>query len=782
MIRIHTLGGCHVTRDGVRIEALTGQRKGLALLSLLAAAGERGVSRDVLVASLWPESDEERGRTSLRQLVHALRGQLAQPELVLSTAELRINQAVASSDVADFRSADEQGNADAAVALYHGPFLDGFHLKGADEFERWAAAERSVLAGRMSRLLERLAVDAAGRGDGRAAVDWWRRLVTSEPLSARATVGLMRALDAAGERGAALQHARVHAALVRQEVDGAPDATVTELAERLRSTAPQGSGAEKPDQAVRPAREETSATVRASTPADQAETRQDIPRRPSTPSRWGWMALAVALVFVVAVATFAGRAQVRRSPGVRAADAAAGVAPSVAVLPFVNTSGDPANEPLSDGLTDELIGALGRVPGLRVAGRTSVFALEGQRLDLRALGDTLGVSHVVEASVRRQDSQVKVTAQLVDVAANAILWSDTYDRSMTDVFAMQEEIAQSIVAALRVRLVGGAATVLVGRATRDPTAYELYLRGRHIFYTRSDRDATRQAARYFEAAVARDPDYARAHAGLADVYTRLAVFGFGQPREEFARAKLAARRALALDSTLAEAHTALAHALCVADFDLRGAERAFRRATALDPGYVFARLPFAICLMGAGRFGEAIAQLDTARATDPLAPAPSNVLGRVYVNARQPALAIRHLTQALELSPQMDLAYQQLGHAYLQQGRYDEAVEALRRAAALSGPRDSAHLAYAYAIAGRRHEAERIVRTLAASSSRRYVPPAHMALAYVGLQNADAAFEWLDRAFAERASLISLRVEPGFTPLHADPRWEQLLGRMRLQP
>lgn len=467
------------------------------------------------------------------------------------------------------------------------------------------------------------------------------------------------------------------------------------------------------------------------------------------------------------------RPPLRRRPG----------RPSSPWLPFVNTSGEPANEPLSDGLTDELIGALGKVPGLQVIGRTSAFALKGKTLDVRAVGDTLGAGRVVEATVRRAGDRIKVTAQLVDAGDGAVLWSDGYDRPLADVLAVQEEIARSIVAALRMRLAGTRSGVPAARATDDPDAYELYLRGRHIFYTRPDRDGIMQAARYFRRALERDPSHARAHAGMSDVHTRLAVFGFGRPKEEFARAKAAAHRALALDSTLAEAHVSLAHARCVADFDWRGAERGFRRAVTLDPSFTFARVPFAICLMSEGRFVEAVAQLDTARASDPLAPAPSSVLGRVHVAARRPELAIRHLREVLELNPQMDLAHQQLGHAYLLQGRHAEAIAALERAAALNGARDSAHLAYGYAVAGQRARAEGIVGALVASTSRRYVPPFHLALAYAGLGDADRAFRWLDRGLDERGSFMNgVKVTPAFDGLHGDARWPRLLGRMGLRP
>jgi DNA-binding SARP family transcriptional activator len=236
MLRLHTFGGCLLTRDGARVDALSGQRRALALLAVLGAAGERGVSRDTLVGQLWPESDDEHARTSLKQLVRSVRSRLDTPELLLGSAELRLNPDLVTADVAEFRAALTRGDQEAAAALYAGAFLDGFFLRGADPFERWVAAERAALAQDFARVLEALAERASANGDVRAAVESWRRLASADPLNARAVLGLMRALDVAGERAAALQHARVYEQLVREELDAAPEPAVTALVERLRRT------------------------------------------------------------------------------------------------------------------------------------------------------------------------------------------------------------------------------------------------------------------------------------------------------------------------------------------------------------------------------------------------------------------------------------------------------------------------------------------------------------------------------------------------------------------
>ena len=776
MLQLYTFGGCHLMRDGVRLDALSTQKMGLALLAMVSASGERGVSREKVLAALWTDSDDERARTSLRQLVHALRTQLAEPDLLLPSAELRLNPAVITSDVTTFREALTKRDPEVAAALYTGPFLEGFHLRTSDGFERWSDSERAALTELAAQALSGLAEQAMKNGDPHRAVELCRRLANIDPLSARYATKLMTALEAAGERAAALQHARVYESLIRQ-MDATPDVAVTELATRLKNAAPTAALV-----VARPS------IVADSPPPAAATTTQIVPVVASpVPPKSSFFRTLLLTGGVLAIAWLSiSVVQRNRRATAQTADrppSSTTPAMSVAVLPFANTSGDPANEPLSDGLTDELIGALGKVPGLKVAGRTSAFALKGKALSVRAVGDTLGVATVVEASVRRANDRIKVTAQLVRVADNVVLWTESYDRTLTDVFAVEEGIARAIVAALRVRLVGSVDSALARRATADPQAYDLYLRGRHIFNTRPDREGSIRAVGYFEQATTRDSSYARAFASLADAHTRMAVFGFGEPRAEFARAKIAANRALSLDSTLAEAHAALAHMMFVSDFNFGGAEIAFRRAIALDPGYTFARVTFAICLLSEGRFAQAIAQLDSARVTDPLAVAPAVVLGRVFVAAGQPDRAIQQLTQVLELNPQLDLAYQQLGHAYLQKRMYPAAITAMQRAAALSGIRDSAHLAYAYAASGARTVAQQIVTNLVNSSGARYVPPYHIALAYAGLGDTDVAFEWLDKAYAQRASFMSgVKVEPGFDGLRRDMRWSLLLRKMGLEP
>ena len=454
---------------------------------------------------------------------------------------------------------------------------------------------------------------------------------------------------------------------------------------------------------------------------------------------------------------------------------------SVAVLPFANTSGDSADEHFSDGLTDELIGTLSKVRGLKVTGHTSAFALKDRGLTVRTIADTLGVATVLEGSVRRVGDRLKVTAQLVSADDNGVVWSEAYDRELKDVFAVQEEIARAIVGALSPTLRGRTGPVAAIQP-RDLATYELYLEGRYFLGRRTSRDL-RRAADYFEQAVARDPAYPQAYAGLADARMLLVLLADGPPRENVPLARAAAATAIRLDSTLAEAHATLGNLREAFDWDARGADEESALAIALDPSYATAHLYRGINLLNRGRFEDALAELAVARTLDPLSAPVRMQLGRAYVSAHRSDDAIAILLAAIELNPQFAAAHVQLGEAYLQRGKPAEALVAFRRAVALSGARDSANLAYALAMTGQRGAAKDVLRALVAAPRRSYVPPVPMAKAYVALNDPDAAFAWLERGYDERAAQMrTIKVTPGFDPLHADPRWVPLLRRIGLEP
>lgn len=718
MLYIRTFGGCHVERDGVRLDELSGQRRALALLALLATAGPSGISRESVTALLWPDSDDARARSSLKQLVRSIRKDLCLPDLLLGGAELRLNPVRAATDVGEFRDAIERRDYDAAVAVYGGSFLSGFRLRRAEEFERWTDEVRASLAREFARALEMVAEEAGRRGDTRRSVDAWQRLARAEPLDARAAVGLMRALDAAGEQSAALRHGRAFQSLIRAELGTDADPSVAELVARLLRHSPNGG---------------SSAAARVDAVDDQSATGASVPMR------------------------------------------------TLAVLPFANTSGDDSDDHFSDGLTDELIGTIGKIDGLTVTGRTSSFAFKGKAIDFRAVAESLHVGVVLEGSVRRAGDRLKIGAQLVRVDDGAVMWSEIYDRDAQDIFAVQEEIARSIAGALRVRLApSDAARTRV--STGDLVAHELYLKGQY-FQNRVTVEDLRRAAGYFDQAIARDPSFARAHVGLADAYLLLTVLEGGREEHNIARAREALSRALALGNTLAEAHTSLASMLFAFDWDWTAAARAFERAVALDAAYGLAHPRYGLFLMYQGRLGQAQEVLERARTVDPLAPSSNMNLGRLHVSAGRPEVAVPLLEAAVELNPRLAIAHEHLGYAYLQLGRHDEALAAFRVVASVDGARGATRLAYALAMTGHEREARHITDTQLQSATGDPLPTFGLAIAYAGLDEPAAAFHWLERAYAERdVFLHTVKATPAFRALHPDARWGKLLRRMGLSP
>lgn len=454
---------------------------------------------------------------------------------------------------------------------------------------------------------------------------------------------------------------------------------------------------------------------------------------------------------------------------------------SVVVLPFTNTSGNTDDTPFTDGLTDELISALGKVRGIRVTARTTAFALKGKRLDARAVTNMLGVTYLLEGSVRRAGDRLKVTAHLVRAPHATLVWSESYDREVSDIFAVQEELSRAIVAALAPRL-GDAEEFTPLARTRDVATYELYLKGRYFFERRTAPDLVR-AVQYFEQATASDPTYAEAFAGITDANVLMTALCGARPSETIPVARAAIGKALDLGRGLAVVHAANGNLLAAFEWRWAEAEAELRRAVALEPGLIIARHYLSIVLQHLGRFGEAIEVVADTLVVDPLSPGLNLTLGRAHMHAGRPAEAIGPLRTAVEIAPQLVFAHHQLGHVLLQLGRRAEGVEAFRRAAEAGGPNEVGLLAYALAVTGEREAAAATLDALLADRSIRYFPPFGIACAFAGLGKVEKAFEWLHRGYVEHAAAMNtIMVAPGFSALHGDPRWHDLLGRMGLGP
>jgi serine/threonine-protein kinase len=455
---------------------------------------------------------------------------------------------------------------------------------------------------------------------------------------------------------------------------------------------------------------------------------------------------------------------------------------AIAVLPFVNASPDPDTEYFSDGMTDELIDALTKVEGLRVASRTSVFALKRRETDVRTLGALLGVAVVLEGSVRRSGNRLRVAARLTDVSEGRHLWSERYDRDADDVFQVQDEIAGTIVRTLRSTLLGDLGDPTPRRYTANLTAYNLYLKGRYCWNKRRAEGLT-EAIAYFEAAIAEDPRYALAYSGLADCYA-LHVDYRGMPViEAMARSRELALRALELDDSLAEAHTSLAWVTFLHEWDWQAAERQFRRAIELNPRYATARQWYAWLLVSQGQAEAALAEARAAAELDPASVSIRRSLGWLNYYARRYDTAVEQLHRALAMDPTAEENHRVLGLVLTQQGRFEEAAAAFREA--IAGAAESAYargaLARSLALAGRTAEARGIVAELEAEARTRYVSPVAFASAHIALGNLDEAFLWIERARAERRGWLAyLRVEPIFDPIRGHPRFAELLKAMQL--
>jgi serine/threonine protein kinase/tetratricopeptide (TPR) repeat protein len=453
---------------------------------------------------------------------------------------------------------------------------------------------------------------------------------------------------------------------------------------------------------------------------------------------------------------------------------------SIAVLPLTNMSADPENEYFSDGMTEEIINVLSKVPGLQVASRTSCFAFKGKEVDIRQAGEKLGVASLLEGSVRKVGNRIRITAQLVNVENGYHLWSETYDRQLEDVFAIQDEISRAIADALKLRLASDTAQLVA--PTKNLDAYNLYLKGRFFFY-RFTEQGLRKSLDLFDHVLLQEPGYARAYAGIADCWCELAD-DWVAPDDAYPRAKAAATRALQHDAELAEAMTSLGKVLCWYEWDFPGAEQQLRRAVELNPNYTEAHWTLGSALPAVGALAEGIAEMRKAITLDPLHPHHSRWLGRFLLYAGDYPAAVAQSHKTLELHDDYFHAYLDIGAAQLAQGRAEEALEAFRKSQALETSVRSydAYIVRALAPLGRQEEAAEILTRLEEESRQHYVRAEILAMGYAAVGDFDRAFACLDRAFnAKSAGLIYLHLDPGYAPLRGDPRFTDLVRRIGLK-
>jgi serine/threonine-protein kinase len=519
---------------------------------------------------------------------------------------------------------------------------------------------------------------------------------------------------------------------------------------------------------------------RPQTAEEVVSTLQGIAERPSGGRSRRTRALGAGIA-VAGIAVLYGLGLFRASPPSGAGPVAATGVPSIAVLPFDNIGGDSTTNYFSDGMSEELINALGKLEGLRVASRTSAFAARRQSDDLRDIGTRLSVAAVLEGSVRRDGPRVRVTARLVDVARDSQLWVGEYESRLENVFAVQDTIARAIAGALKVTLSGGRGEALVARGTTDPEAHDLYLRGRHFLAVRNP-VGLRRAIDAFQAALARDSNYALAYAGLADGYSLGVPFGGFLPSAALPAAKTAARRALSLDSTLAEARISLGIIAMFNDWDWAEAERQFLRAIRLNPSSAQAHLFYAWYLLLTGKSEPALAELERARELDPLSLIINTRRGSFLHYLGRDVEAIPAFQRALELDSTFAFAKAGLALSYAILGRFEEALAQKPQFDAGLGSFEVGQLVVTQALAGRPEEARRILKGLEDDRKRRYIDATAFAAGHAALGETETAFAELDRAVRERSFTLvtSVSVEPMFASLHADPRWARLRARLNL--
>jgi TolB-like protein/tetratricopeptide (TPR) repeat protein len=455
---------------------------------------------------------------------------------------------------------------------------------------------------------------------------------------------------------------------------------------------------------------------------------------------------------------------------------------SLAVLPFENLSGDAEQDYFADGMTDALINDLGQIGALRVISRTSVMSYKGAKRSLPDIARQLHVDAVVEGSVRRNENKVQINVQLIQASTDLQVWGKSYEQDMRDILTLQNTAARAIADEIEVKLTPQEQARLSRNVPVDPVAHEAYLAGRFYWNKRTPQGLLKSID-YFEQAIARDPSYAIAYAALADSYRLLPELTTVLASEAFPKARTAALKALALDNSLAEAHSALANVKEDFDWDWKGAEEEYRQAIALNPGYANAHAWYSNLLLEQGRLPDAIVEAKLALQLDPLSAFTNDNLAAILYYAGDYDQSIEQCQKTLEIDPASYRAHRHLGQVYIQRRMYEEAVSELKKAVDLSpGSTEAlADLGYVLGAWGKTDEAKKILFELQNSSRHGHVSPYHLAIVYIGLDEKELALESLRRAVDDRSpGVVHLKVSPLFQELQSDPRFQDLLSYIGL--
>jgi TolB-like protein/DNA-binding SARP family transcriptional activator len=782
VIRLHTLGPLDLRgSDGQELRAILAQPKRIALLAYLALARPPGSQRrDTLLALFWPEHDAEHARNSLSQSVHVLRRSLGPDMFVTHNGDsLGLERADFWCDAIEFEKALDTGKVAEAVDLYRGDLLEGFHISDATELDRWLETERARLAGRYAKALEVVAEQREAAGDLEGALGWWRKLAARDPYGSRVALRLMRALGAAGDPAGAVQHARIHEALLREELDIAPDPEVAAFVRQLQSAPvePDGRSSSHSGLPAPGVTSELASVVESNVALEHpvGTTERERPRRRT----------AVLAAGLVALFAAGGSGIVLRN---EVGEPAKPVIRSLAVLPLENLSGDSSEQSFTDGLHDVLITELARYPQLSVISRTSVMQYRGTKKPLPEIARELKVDGVVEGALLREGGRVRITAQLVHGPSDRHLWAKRYERDLRDVLLLQGELAEAIarevnVAAKPLERVPLGAAGPVDSAPQELYLRELYLRGRHAELSRSP-IGVQTAMEAYRRAIQQDSTFALGYVGLAAVYGFMADYDYAPVAPMLDTARTMARRAVALDSTLPETRTALAVTLGDAG-DFEGAEREFRRAIELGPSNARAHYWYSILLVALGRGEEALREARRAAELDPFGPRGLLAMQRYatyLITGQRPylKLPVTQRRPILKLEPGEPWARAREAAELAEAGKCPEAHSEIQRARRLVPGNNMRMLQFAGSVhwwCGERARARALLGEMKRNPDARD-HGFRLAWLHTLFGEKDSAFVWLEHHRWTMAELSALSADQAVDALRSDSRFARLQQRL----
>lgn len=781
MIYFQTLGTLDLRSEGTQVRSVLTQPKRLALLAYLAVAEPRGFhARERLLALFWPESDQERARNALRQSLHYLRRSLGDGVIVSrGDHEVAIAPDALRCDALAFDEALARDRAAEALDLYQGEFLAGLFVDDAPSVEHWIEGQRTRYRRAAVQAARTGAATEDARGGRSAAILLLRRALTIDPHDEGVLAELLELHEQAGNRTGAIQDFEAFRKRLDVDMGLEPSAAIEAIVERI------GASGERTSHPLEPALPPVAQHVAA--PPDPlreplhplahlAPTRLEAGGSRARRVRWvHWAGTGLGLAgLAVVVAVLVDPSPATPPPLTLPNDPLA-----VAVLPFVNMSGDPTREFLSDGMAEELTNALARVPELRIVARTSAFSFKGHQVAVDSIARALRATHIVEGSVRTSGPQIRVTAKLVDAESGYQLWGGTFEGRAADLFHVQDSIAGAIVAALEPSL-GIQTSATFERPTSDPEAHADFLRGLAA-RGRDTPEGIGQAEDYFRRAVERDSSYARPWAGLAEIRSVDAYRRVIPEETGYRDARAFAERALALDPSLASAHVVLGRIAGEHDWDFVTAEHHYRRALELEPSNVIPLRGLARLLSHLGRSEEALELSRRSLELDPVSPVAHRWLGSAYMLAGEHERAVEILEGVVDLDPDNLLASMSLAISLSALGRHDEAVAAAARA--LNGAPDEqlfvAHAAVIQADAGNMPRARELLARLEALPRPAFY---YRAMILGALGETDAAFESLERAMKNRESVLAqIGVMPSFDRLRGDARFDAVLRRVGLR-